>query len=118
MIVPLTLFRTMPERLACQGSIETGAPLVAQDNKSRYVQSVAKVIDAEGTLVGWVYLADSKQNGAAEYIQGNTHMPRSSMSALRLRFLPATGTTSISLLQTPLPKTVKVRPCFDVEVVH
>lgn len=115
MIIPLTLFHAMPERRNCQGSFETGAVVAAQDNKARYIRSIAEIVDQKRNLVGWIYLADDRAYRTAEYVQGNAHMSKRDLTNLHLRFLPNSGVSSISLLTAHLPMGLQAKPCFDIE---
>lgn len=116
MIVPLSYFYPMHERVTCQGSsFETGSPIAADDNKARYVDSIAKIIDHSGTFVGWIYLAHGPGAGVGQYVEGNRSMDAHAEKTLRLRFLPTRGYTSIALLRAPLPDGLRAARCLEIE---
>lgn len=118
MIVPLTVFHHMPERLRCGDSFGTGAGIVAEDDHNgRYVRSIAEIVDSNGKILGWVYLADDYHGNRAEYAQGNSQMSTPDLAALHLRLVPS-GVSSLALLTAPLPAGLRVRPCSNARSVQ
>ncbi len=111
MIVPAAYFSGMPERSTCNGSMETGAPIVAGDDVVRYIQSIAVLRNKRGLVVGWVYRAVDQNGRAAEYTQAGPRMTPSDRGALRLR-LTGSANSSVALLARPLPGDLRVMQCF------
>jgi hypothetical protein len=100
----------MPERSACDNSMETGAPIAGEDGVARYVRSIAELHDDEGTLVGWIYLATDVKGGKAEYVQGKREMSPPDRTVLKIR-LTTNDRSSVALLTSALPGKLTPAKC-------
>lgn len=111
-IVPMRVFASMPERVTCHGSMETGDPIVAEDRVGRYIASIAELRNEKDVTVGWIYFARAYNGSAAEYAQGTIGMSLADRTALRIR---RTGSrlTSVNLLRE-VPKDLTVHRCVPV----
>lgn len=108
------IYGQMPERTSCMGSMETGGPVAADDGQTRYIKSIAKLLDANGKLIGWLYLADFKGKKQAQYVQAKRTMNGADAHALHVRFVPGTELSSLALFKGNLPKGVHAARCLDV----
>jgi hypothetical protein len=100
----------MSEGRSCSHSIVVGDGIVGEDRKPRWVRSIAELVDENGTVVGWVFLADDYHTDRAEYVAANHAMSPSDIRALRLR-ASAAPISSVSLLVKKLPPNLHVKRC-------
>jgi hypothetical protein len=115
--VPLTMFRDVPDRVRCGSSLEVGAPIAAAtDREAHYIKSVAELVDNTGTVVGWIYLAETVSHQTEEYVQANPSMNSADLRQLGLRWINPNRLSTYAPLSQSLPSNLRARVC--TESVH
>ena len=93
--------------------METGSPIVAGDGRPRYVRSIVKLVNRDGNVVGWVYLADDDHHNRAQYVQANRSMSVADRLVLELRANGDASQSNVALLKNALPTDLRAQACTD-----